>query len=76
MFKIGLPLGILYSENRAFGIKDNTERVSKHDDVFFNFIIILFKLLFLRIANNKRRISEDECFLITRKLCTHKFLII
>ena len=41
MFEIGLSLGILYSENRTLGIKDYTESVSKHDDVFFNFIIIL-----------------------------------
>ena len=41
MIEIGLPLGILYSENRTLGIKDYTKRVSKHDDVFFNFIFIL-----------------------------------
>ena len=41
MIEIGLSLGILYSENRRLGIKDNTERVSIHDDVFFNFIFIL-----------------------------------
>ena len=41
MFEIGLSLGILYSENRTLGINDYTERISKHDDVFFNFIIIL-----------------------------------
>ena len=32
---------ILYSENLTLGIKDYTERVSKHDDAFFNFIFIL-----------------------------------
>ena len=42
MFEIGLSLRILYSENRTLGIKDYVERVSKHDNVFFNFIIILF----------------------------------
>ena len=36
MIEIGLSLGILYSENRTLGIKDYTERVSKHDDVFLN----------------------------------------
>ena len=41
MFEIVLSLGILYSENRTLGIKYYTESVSKHDDVFFNFIIIL-----------------------------------
>ena len=41
LFEIGLSLGILYCENRTLGIKDYKERVSKHDDVFFNFIIIL-----------------------------------
>ena len=41
MIKIGLSLGILYSENRTLGIKDYTKRVSKIDDVFFNFIFIL-----------------------------------
>ena len=40
MIEIGLSLGILYSENRTLGIKDYTERVSQHGDVFFNFIII------------------------------------
>ena len=39
MIEIGLSLGILYSENRTLGIRDYTERVSKHEDVFFNFII-------------------------------------
>ena len=39
MFEIGLSL--LYSENRTLDIKDYTGRVSKHDNVFFNFIIIL-----------------------------------
>ena len=32
---------ILYSENRTLGIKDYTERVRKHDDAFFNSILIL-----------------------------------
>ena len=32
---------ILYSENRTLGINDYTERVSKHDDAFFNFIFVL-----------------------------------
>ena len=41
MIEIGLSLGNLYSENRTLGIKDYTERVNKHDDVFFNFILIL-----------------------------------
>ena len=41
MIEIGLSLGILYSENQTLGIKDYTKRVSKHDDVFFNFIFIL-----------------------------------
>ena len=41
MFEIGLSLGILYSENQTLVIKDYTERVSKHDGVFFNFIFIL-----------------------------------
>ena len=41
VIEIGLSLGILYSENRTLGIKDYTERVSKHDDAFFNFIFIL-----------------------------------
>ena len=41
MIEIGLSLVILYSENRTLGIKDYTKRVSKHDDVFFNFIFIL-----------------------------------
>ena len=45
MFEIGLSIGILYSKNRTLGIKDYTERVtppvSKHNDVFFNFIITL-----------------------------------
>ena len=40
MIEIGLSLGIQYSENQTLGIRDYTERVSKHDDVFFNFIII------------------------------------
>ena len=75
MIEIGLSLGILYSKNRTLGIKDYTKRVSKHDDFFFNFNFILL-ILFLRIANNIRRISEDESFLFTHKLCTHKFLII
>ena len=42
MFEIELSLWILYRENRTLGIKDYTESVSKYDDVFFNFIIILF----------------------------------
>ena len=71
MIEIGLSLGILYSENRTLGIKDYTKRVSKHNDVFFNLIFIL-----LIAISNIRRISEDECFLFTHKLCTHKFLII
>ena len=33
MFEIELSLGIPYSENRTFGIKDYTESVSKHDNV-------------------------------------------
>ena len=37
MFKIVLSLGILYSENQTLGIKNYRERVSKQDDVFFNF---------------------------------------
>ena len=41
VIEIGLSLGILYSENRTLGIKDYTKRISKHDDVFFNFIFIL-----------------------------------
>ena len=41
MIEIGVSLGVLYSENRTLGIKDYTERVSKHGDVFFNFIFIL-----------------------------------
>ena len=41
MIEIGLSLGILYSDNRTLGIKDYTKCVSKHDDVFFNFIFIL-----------------------------------
>ena len=41
LFEIGLSLGILYSENRTLGVKDYTESVSKHDEVFFNFIISL-----------------------------------
>ena len=41
MFEITLSLGILYSENRTLGIKDYMESVSEHDNVFFNFIIIL-----------------------------------
>ena len=41
MIEIGLSLGILYSENRTLGIKDYTKHVSKHDYVFFNFILIL-----------------------------------
>ena len=41
VIEIGWSLGILYSENRTLGIKDYTERVSKHDDAFFNFIFIL-----------------------------------
>ena len=41
MIEIGLSFEILYSENRTLGIKDYTERVSKHEDVFFNFIFIL-----------------------------------
>ena len=41
VIEIGLSLGILYSENPTLGIKDYTERVSKHDDAFFNFIFIL-----------------------------------
>ena len=65
MFEIGLSLGII------LGIKDYTERVSKLDDVFFNFIII-----FSRIANNIRRTSDVEYFLFARKLFTHKNLII
>ena len=73
MIEIGLSLGILYSENRTLGIKDYTERVSKHDDVFFNFFFFLL-ILFLRIANNIRRSSEDECFLFTCKLLPHRFL--
>ena len=75
MVEIGLSLGILYSENRTHGIKENTERVRKH--AIFSLISFLScLLLFLRIAYNVRRISEDEYFLFTRKLCTHKFLII
>ena len=42
VFESGLSLGILYSENQTLCIKDYTECVSKHDDVFFNFIIIFF----------------------------------
>ena len=42
MIEIGLSFGILYSENRTLGIKDYAECVSKHDEVFFNFIFILF----------------------------------
>ena len=41
MIEIGLSLGILYSKNRTLGIKDYMKRVSKHDNVFFNFIFIL-----------------------------------
>ena len=41
MIEIGLSLGILYRENRTLGIKDYTKHVSKHDDIFFNFIFIL-----------------------------------
>ena len=41
MIEIGLSLGILYSENQTLGIKDYKKRVSKHDDIFFNFIFIL-----------------------------------
>ena len=41
MTEIGLSLGNLYRENRTLGIKDYTKRVSKHDDVFFNFVFIL-----------------------------------
>ena len=41
MVEIGFSLGILYSENRTLGIKDYTKRVSKHNDVFFNFVFIL-----------------------------------
>ena len=41
MIDIGLSLGILYSENRTLGVKDYMKHVSKHDDVFFNFIFIL-----------------------------------
>ena len=41
MIEIGLSLGILYSENRTLGINDYTERVSEHDDVFFNSSFIL-----------------------------------
>ena len=41
MFEIGLSLGILYRENRTLGIKDYTERIRKHDDVFLYFFIIL-----------------------------------
>ena len=41
MSEIGLSLEILYIENRTLDIKEYTERVSKHDDVFSNFIIIL-----------------------------------
>ena len=41
MIEIRLSLGILYSENRTLGMKDYTERVSKNDDDFFNFIFIL-----------------------------------
>ena len=40
VIETGLSLGILYSENRTHGIKDYTKRVSKHDDIFFNFIFI------------------------------------
>ena len=46
MIEIGLSLGILYSENRTLGIKNYTERVSKHDGVFFNFIFILLIAIF------------------------------
>ena len=41
MFEIVLSLGILYGENQTLGIKYYTESVSKHDDIFFNFNIIL-----------------------------------
>ena len=41
MIEIGLSPRILYSENGTPGIKDYTKRVSKHDEVFFNFIFIL-----------------------------------
>ena len=41
MIEIGLSLGILYSEIRTHGLKDYTKRVSKHGDIFFNFIFIL-----------------------------------
>ena len=41
MIEIGLSLGILYSENRTLVIKDYTIHISKHDNVFFNFIFIL-----------------------------------
>ena len=46
MIEIGLTLGILYGENRTLGIKDYTEHVSKHDDVFFHFNFILLTAIF------------------------------
>ena len=45
MIKIGLSLGILYSQNRTLGIKDYAKRVIKHDDVFFNFIFMLLSAI-------------------------------
>ena len=41
MIEIGLSLGILYSKNQTLGLKNYTKHVSKHDDIFFNFIFIL-----------------------------------
>ena len=42
MIEIGLSLGILYRENWTLGIKNITERVSKHDNVFVSFIFNFF----------------------------------
>ena len=49
VFETGLSLGILYSKNLTLGMKDYTESVSKHDNVFFNFIIILIHVIAIPI---------------------------
>ena len=40
-----LSLGILYSENGTLGVKSYRESMSKHVDVYFNFIIILINAI-------------------------------
>ena len=69
VIEIGKSLGILYSENGTLGIKDYTERLSKHDDAFFNVNCCFYRLVI--IFEGFQWINS----LFICKLCTHKFLI-